>query len=303
MQTTTTTAQPASKPKVAFDFEQFQEQLIDQSITLAMLEDLGPDNIDITTSSVAPADALATGYLQCKQKAVIAGLEIFKYVMKRYDGSIEVKELISDGETVDSPPTKLATLRGNAQSILKAERLGLNLLQRMSGVATETKALAQKAAEYKIAILDTRKTTPGLRVFEKRAVAIAGGTNHRFGLFDAILIKDNHVRLAGGVAKAVELARKKNPALQIEVETTTLDEVKEALALKAEQIMLDNMTPDMVQQAVVLIGGRAFIEVSGGINASNLDQYLLPGVNAISIGALTHSAKNIDISLEVEIHQ
>jgi nicotinate-nucleotide pyrophosphorylase (carboxylating) len=170
----------------------------------------------------------------------------------------------------------------------------------MSGIATITRQFVEKAELHKIQILDTRKTTPGLRALERLAVRAAGGVNHRFALFDAILIKDNHVRLAGGIRPAIEAARKGSPDLSVEVETTTLAEVEEALQCKAERILLDNMEPEMIARAVKLIDGRAYIEVSGGVNLKNIDKFLIAGVNGISIGALTHSAPSLDISLEVE---
>jgi nicotinate-nucleotide pyrophosphorylase (carboxylating) len=208
--------------------------------------------------------------------------------------------LVESGTYVDKIPARIATFKGPATSVLKSERLSLNLLQRMSGIATITKRFVDKAKGKGIEILDTRKTTPGLRAFERLAVAAAGGTNHRFGLFDAILIKDNHVRLAGGITPAIKLARASKSGLPVEIETTTLEEVQAAVDGGAERILLDNMSPEMIQQAVKMIDRRAYIEVSGGVKLSNVDSYLIVGVNGISIGALTHSAPSLDISLEVE---
>jgi nicotinate-nucleotide pyrophosphorylase (carboxylating) len=221
-------------------------------------------------------------------------------ILKRFDERIEFKPLVEPGVHIESIPYKIAEFTGPAAPILKAERLALNLLQRMSGIATVTKRFVEKAKPSGIEILDTRKTTPGLRAFERLAVAAAGGTNHRFGLYDAILIKDNHVRLAGGIKNAVESARKAYPSMSIEVETTTLSEVQAAVESRAERIMLDNMSPDQIKNAVELIANRAYIEVSGGVKLSNIESYLVKGVNGISIGALTHSAPGLDISLEVE---
>jgi nicotinate-nucleotide pyrophosphorylase (carboxylating) len=170
----------------------------------------------------------------------------------------------------------------------------------MSGIATITRAFVDLAAPHGIAILDTRKTTPGLRIFQREAVKIGGGTNHRFGLFDAFLIKDNHIAIAGGVGAAVRLAKEAKPGTKVEVETATLLDVVEALAAQADSILLDNMTPDLVREAVKIIAGKAFIEVSGGISLETIEEFLIPGVNAISVGALTHSAPSIDFSLEVD---
>jgi nicotinate-nucleotide pyrophosphorylase (carboxylating) len=276
------------------------QALIDSAIELAIAEDLGHPMTDLTTEAIVMDTVEAQGALYLKQAGVIAGLDIFRAVMQRFDQRIQVKDLIDEGSMVKVVPVRIASFGGPAHAILKAERLSLNLLQRMSGIATATSQFVKKAAPLGIQILDTRKTTPCLRAFERLAVAAAGGTNHRFGLFDAILIKDNHVRLAEGIEPAIEKARSKFPGRAVEVETTTLDEVKEALACSAERILLDNMTPQMIVEAVALIAARAYVEVSGGVNLGNIDQFLIPGVNGISIGALTHSAPSLDISLEVE---
>ncbi|HEY9776131.1 MAG TPA: carboxylating nicotinate-nucleotide diphosphorylase [Planktothrix sp.] len=276
------------------------DALMQRAIELAIEEDLGSALTDLTTDSIVSEKVTAVGAVYCKQAGVIAGLEIFKMVMQRFDRRIQIKNSVGDGAFVSIIPTTLLTFSGPAASILKAERLSLNLLQRMSGIATITRQFVNKAGQHSIQILDTRKTTPGLRVFERQAVALAGGTNHRFGLFDAILIKDNHVRLAGGITPAIKSARAGHPHLPVEVETTTLAEVEDALQCQAERILLDNMTAEMIRDAVELIAGRAYIEVSGGVNLANLNQFLIRGVNGISIGALTHSAPSLDISLEVE---
>lgn len=279
------------------------KRLMERAIELAIIEDLGAQVEDPTTDSIVPGQVRASGAIYAKEQGIIVGLDIVEMILKRFDDSIELKPLIADGAQIEVVPTKIATFSGPAAPVLKAERLALNLLQRMSGIATITKRFVDKAKASGIQILDTRKTTPGLRAFERVAVAAAGGTNHRFGLFDAILIKDNHVRLAGGVRKAVEKARSAYPKMTIEVETTTLDEVREAVDAKAERIMLDNMSPEMIRDAVKIIDGRAYVEVSGGVKLGTVDSYLIEGVNGISIGALTHSAPGLDISLEVETFQ
>lgn len=276
------------------------KRLMDRAIELALFEDLGAQIEDPTTDSIVSDEVSAAGAIYAKEVGTIVGLDIVELIMKRFDDRIALTRLVEDGAQIEVLPTKIATFTGPAGAILKAERLSLNLLQRMSGIATMTKRFVDKAKDTSIQILDTRKTMPCLRAFDRIAVAAAGGTNHRFGLFDAILIKDNHVRLAGGVKKAVEKARKAYSHMPIEVETTTLDEVREAVDAKAERIMLDNMSPEMIRDAIEIINGTAYIEVSGGVKLGTIESYLIKGVNGISIGALTHSAPGLDISLEVE---
>ncbi len=293
------------------------ETFIDQAIELAIEEDLGRERVDVTSAACVPSDCRASAVVLVKEPAIVAGIEIFERVMRSFHKSesgqkrgtarnasdsadaLIIEPLIDEGSAVMQIPHEIIKLQGPAGTILAGERLALNLLQRMSGVATMTKQFVDKAKPLGIAILDTRKTTPCLRAFEKYAVAAVGGQNHRMGLFDNILIKDNHIRVAGSITKAVSAARAKYPDKEVEVETTTLTEVQEALDNKAEKIMLDNMAPDTVRQAVELIRGRSKIEVSGGINQKNIDQYLIGGVDYISIGALTHSVRAIDISLEI----
>lgn len=272
--------------------------LAKRSIDLFIEEDLGKDHLDITTESVIPADVTATASFLFKQNCVVAGLNLMPEIFKRFDPSIKIEMLAKDGQSIENAPTTLATIKGNARALLSGERLALNILQRLCGVATVTKKYVELAQPLGIKILDTRKTTPGMRVFEKMAVEIAGGTNHRFGLYDQILIKDNHLVVAGSITKAVQEARKKNPGIIVEVETTNESQVKEAFDCKADIIMLDNMKPDMIKRCIELTNGIAKFELSGGINLSNIQDYLIPGVYAISVGALTHSAPSIDISLE-----
>ncbi len=274
--------------------------LLDRAIELAIAEDLGAEQHDLTTDAIVAHDVAASGFIYLKEPGLIVGLEITAAIFRRFDDRIKFVRLVDDAVYTSRIPAKVAEFAGPAAPILKAERLALNTLQRMSGIATLTRQFVQKAAPFGIEILDTRKTTPCLRVFEKMAVQAAGGTNHRFGLYDAVLIKDNHVRLAGSTSQAIELTRRANPGMKIEVETTTLEEVTQAIDCKAERIMLDNMTPEMIRTAVELIAGRAYIEVSGGVNLTNIENYLIAGVNGISVGALTHSAPSLDISLEVE---
>lgn len=274
--------------------------LAKRSIDLFIEEDLGKDKRDITTESVISEDLSATAKFLFKQNCVVAGLELMPEIFKRFDSAAQIDFQIKDGQTIDNAPISLATIKGNARALLSGERLALNILQRLCGVATVTKKYVELASPFGIKILDTRKTTPGMRVFEKMAVEIAGGTNHRFGLYDQVLIKDNHLVVAGSITKAVEQARAKNPNVIIEVETTNEAQVQEAFQTSADIIMLDNMKPDMIRRCIELTGGKAKFELSGGINLSNIKDYLIPGVYAISVGALTHSAPSIDISLEFQ---
>ncbi len=272
---------------------------IDRVVETALKEDLR-GGADITSTSVLPPGALATACIIVKQTGILAGLLACERVFQHIDPAVTFTVHLPDGTLVSEAPVVCATLYGCARSILTGERTALNLMQRLSGIATMTHRFAAMAGPSGIAILDTRKTTPGLRLLEKYAVAIGGGSNHRFGLYDHILIKDNHVRLAGSVTEAMSRARQSSPGQPLEVEVTTLAEVKQAVEGQAEKIMLDNMPPQAISQAVEIIQRKSFVEVSGGINLDNISAYLLPGVNAISIGALTHSVQSLDISLEIE---
>lgn len=288
-------------------------ELIDRAISLAIAEDLGLNGpVDLTSDAIIDSSSLASAVVLLKEPGVVAGLDIFALVMNRFSPDINVEILIAEGshisdENLPHKPREIIRLSGPSGKILAAERLALNLIQRMSGVATFTKQFVDKAKPFGIQILDTRKTTPCLRVFEKYAVICAGGTNHRMGLYDFVLIKENHIRVAGGITAAIGAVRKKYGAFdkasgkgqQIEVEVTNITEVEEALAAGVEKVLLDNMTPAMVRDAIAKIQGKSKIEVSGGINLSNIDRYLIDGVDYISIGALTHSVKAIDLSLEI----
>lgn len=286
----------------SFWSNKWKRQLLQKSIELAFEEDLAGDSQgDVTTTAIVGRGQKAKAVIYCKQAdVVLAGLEIIEQVFACRGSSLAVKKLVSDGTEIKEVPAAVAIIEGVAQEILTTERTLINLLQRMSGIATTTKKFVDLASPHGILILDTRKTTPGLRVFERYAVTVGGGTNHRFGLHDAILIKDNHIQVAGSVSQAVSLVRTNLLAEEIEVECTDLEQVKECLLLNVEKIMLDNMTPSMVSDALHLVNGRCFIEISGGINLTNINSYLQPGVNAISIGALTHSVASVDLSLEVQ---
>jgi nicotinate-nucleotide pyrophosphorylase (carboxylating) len=277
-------------------------ELFKDCLGLAISEDMaGKFGCDLTTEATVAGHLQATGSIYCKQSpVVIAGLDVVEAVFKAFDHEAALIRQYHDGDVVETSPLVVATIRCRARAMLTGERIALNLLQRMSGIATLTREFVKIAHPSKIKILDTRKTTPGLRVLERHAVRLGGGTNHRFGLADRILIKDNHILIAGGVAAAIQAVRRKQPDEAIEVECSSIQEVSESLEQGVAIIMLDNMSPSMVAEAVALINRRAQVEVSGGINIKNLTEYLLPGVDAISIGALTHSASNVDLSLEVE---
>lgn len=271
--------------------------LVDQIIRTALNEDIGTG--DMTTFSTIPAEATTTGYLHTKEAGVVAGLPFAKRVFEILSPQIVFTFNKQDGDRV-RPGDILATVQGPAREILTGERVALNLLQRLSGIATRTKGMADLVAGYDTSVVDTRKTTPGLRVLEKYAVSAGGGSNHRFGLYDGVLIKDNHIKVAGGILKAVTLARLNAPhVMKIEVEVEDLTGVREALEAKADIIMLDNMQVEQIREAVTQINGKALVEVSGGVNESNIQAYAQAGVNIISVGALTHSVKALDISLDV----
>jgi len=280
--------------------------LMERAIELAIAEDFGlADEGDITSAAILGNTSLASAVVLLKEPGVVAGLDIFTAVMNRFSKDINIEVLVAEGtffsdQNLAQKPREIIKLSGPSARILGGERLALNLIQRMSGVATMTKKFVDKAAPFKIQILDTRKTTPCLRAFEKYAVSIAGGTNHRMGLYDCILIKENHIRVAGGITNAIQACRKKyGEAKPVEVEVTNMQEVEEAVNNRAEKILLDNMAPEMVRESIAFVQGRSKIEVSGGINLSNIEGYLIEGIDYISIGALTHSVKAIDLSLEI----
>lgn len=272
--------------------------LCERAIALGLAEDLGLEKTgDVTTLATVPADATAQARVELRQPATIAGLEIFQAVMHGLDRELKLAFLCREGDRVAGTPCDILRITGNARAILTAERLALNLLQRMSAIATMTGRFVDKARGSGIEILHTRKTTPGLRAFERYAVLVGGGTLHRAGLYDRVLIKENHITMAGSVTEAVRRARLACPDLIVEVETRTLAEVEEAVGAGADIILLDNMKPDRVREAVALAAGAARLEVSGGINLDNLDSYLIAGIDYISVGALTHSVPAVDMSL------
>jgi len=264
-------------------------------LKFALAEDVGSG--DVTTDGIVPLDAKLRGQIVAKQAGVVAGLDIAQQVFQLLDAHVEFISRAEEGTAVKAGDV-LADLFGSARALLTGERTALNFLNRMSGIATFTREFVARVSHTGVVILDTRKTAPGLRVLDKLAVARGGGQNHRFGLFDLILIKDNHIDFAGSIEAAVERARKSQNRLEIEVEARTLRDVQTALGLGIKRILLDNMTLDMLRAAVELNSGRARLEASGNVNLENVRAIAETGVDCISIGALTHSAKSFDASLE-----
>jgi nicotinate-nucleotide pyrophosphorylase (carboxylating) len=262
----------------------------------ALDEDVGTG--DVTTSATVPAGLRARGVLLVKSACVIAGLDVAFDTFRQIDAHVETRALRQDGQAC-GPGDRVAEIVGAARALLVGERTALNFLQRLSGIATMARRFVE-AAGGRITVLDTRKTTPTLRAIEKYAVRTGGATNHRTGLFDAILIKDNHVRLGGGVRAAVEAARQRRPDLRVEVEAQTLAEVDDALAARADTILVDNMSLDDIRASVERARGRATIEISGGVTLERLPELASTGADFVSVGALTHSAPAADISLEIE---
>lgn len=267
-------------------------------VDLALQEDLGAGG-DVTSIATIPTDVTATATLLAKEEGVVAGLPVVVEVFRRIDPTITVELLAVDGDRITYLPTTLARISGSARGILAGERTALNLLGRLCGVATATRRYVDAVAGTGAGILDTRKTLPGHRLLEKYAVACGGGINHRIGLYDAILIKDNHLDIAGGVRAAVQAARDASPDLNLTVEVETEEQLREAIDSGAQRIMLDNMSPERMRRAVALVAGRAEVEASGGITLDNVREVAETGVDVISIGAITHSATWLDVSLEV----
>jgi nicotinate-nucleotide pyrophosphorylase (carboxylating) len=264
-------------------------------ISRALEEDIGSG--DVTTDTIVPANASLRGRIIAKEDGVVAGLEIARQVMLTLDHNVEFVAKVEDGTKV-KPRTVLADLEGPARALLTGERTALNFLGRMSGIATLTRKFVDAVSGTKAVILDTRKTVPGLRMTDKLAVRLGGGQNHRTGLFDMVLIKDNHIDFAGSITAAVQRVRASQTKLEIEVETRSLDNVREALALGVERILLDNMSTDTMREAVAICSGRAKLEGSGNVTLANVLEVAATGVDYISVGALTHSPVVFDVSLE-----
>lgn len=274
-------------------------RLIDPLIELAFVEDIGIG--DITTEATVSPLQRGLGTILTETEGVIAGLPIVQRVFEKIDPDVDFRRLVTDGDCVESM-TVIAAVKGNAKSILTGERIALNFLQRLSGTATLTARFVAATAKYDVKIIDTRKTTAGWRALQKYAVRLGGGHNHRFGLYDGVLIKDNHIVAAGGVAKAIERARLAIPhTMKIEVEVETLDQVAEAQTAGADIILLDNMPVNFMQAAVEKISEDVLIEASGGITLDQVEAVAATGVNLISVGALTHSAMPLNIRLDLEI--
>lgn len=276
-----------------------RDELIDDLLTLAFAEDVGDG--DHTTLSTIPSDEMGKQRLIVKEEGIIAGIEIAKKVFDKFDPELKMTTYIADGTHV-KPGDIAFVVEGRVRSLLQTERVMLNIMQRMSGIATVTAKYQAKLEGLKTKVLDTRKTTPGLRMLEKEAVRIGGGCNHRIGLFDMILIKDNHVDFAGGIKEAIESAKKyckeTGRDLKIEIEVRNTDEINQALEAGVDRIMLDNFTPERTREAVEVINGRVEIESSGGITIDTLRAYGECGVDFISVGALTHSVKGLDMSFK-----
>lgn len=274
--------------------------LIDELIKLAFAEDIGEG--DHTTLCCIPAEAEGAQKLLVKEAGVLAGVEIAKRIFNAFDSTLQMEVFINDGAEV-KPGDIAFIVRGKVRSLLQTERLMLNVMQRMSGIATVTRKYADRLQGLKTKVLDTRKTTPGMRMLEKEAVKIGGGVNHRIGLFDMILLKDNHVDFAGGITNAIKRAndycRQNKKDLKIEIEVRNMDELEEVMTCGGvDRIMLDNFTPELTRKAVERIGGKYEIESSGGITFDTLRTYAECGVDYISVGALTHSVKGLDLSFK-----
>ena len=277
-----------------------KEELIDQLLDLAFAEDLGDG--DHTTLSTIPADAMGRSRLIIKEDGILAGVDIARKVLAKVDPTIKMTVMIGDGAEVKKGDVAF-TAEGSVRSLLIAERTMLNIMQRMSGVATMTRRYQDELKGLHTRVLDTRKTTPGMRMLEKEAVKIGGGTNHRIGLFDMILIKDNHIDFAGGIEKAIsranEYCRENGKDLKIEVEVRSLDDIKRVMKHGGvDRIMFDNFTSELTKEAVKLVDGKYETESSGGITLENLRAYGEAGVDFISVGALTHSVKGLDMSFK-----
>lgn len=276
------------------------DELIDRLIDLAIEEDIATG--DVTTDSIIPAHSKAVAEMKMKADGVISGLEIAKRVYERFEKDIVWEAKVKDGDAVKKGDIILR-MEASYRCLLLGERLSLNILQRMSGIATETARYVKELAGTHTQLLDTRKTAPGLRVLDKLAVKQGGGTNHRMGLYDMVMIKDNHIKVAGSITNAVNAVRKNVPTdIKIEVETTNLDEVREALAAQADIIMLDNMNNQDMAEAVKIIAGKAKTEASGNMSIPRLKEVAATGVDYISVGALTHSVTALDISMNIKTH-
>lgn len=270
---------------------------LEDLIKRALEEDVGYG--DITTQSLIPAGQTSRGLFIAKSPGVVAGIRVSEAVFRQLDSEIIFEVFKNDGEVV-LPGDVIAVVKGRTRALLTGERTALNFLQRLSGIATKTRRVVELLKDSNARLVDTRKTTPGLRVLEKYAVSVGGARNHRFGLFDGVMIKDNHIQAVGNIGEAVATARQKVPhTVKIEVEVEDLAQLKEAVEAGADIIMLDNMGVDKMAEAVSIVAGRVLLEASGGINESNIAEVARTGIDFISMGALTHSALSLDISLDL----
>lgn len=269
---------------------------IDPIILKALDEDI--TDVDVSTKILGSGKTLATVELIAKQDGVLSGMVVFERVFKILNDKVSIDWIKGDGDSFTEGQL-LAKVHGDVETLLTAERVALNFLQRMSGIATATQKMVKRLSGSNIKLMDTRKTTPGLRILEKYSVRVGGGNNHRYNLSDMIMLKDNHINAAGGVKEAIKLAQERSPYIKkIEVETETLEMVKEAVAAGADIIMLDNMSVDEMREAIDLIGGRAIVEASGNLNAENIEKLKSLDIDYVSSGAITHSAGIIDLSMK-----
>lgn len=277
---------------------ELDQSVVDVIVKTALQEDLGEAK-DITSRAVLDPSFEVKGQIHGEESGLIAGTQVATRVFHSLDPTLSISWEVRDGEAV-RPDMLIAVIEGRGLSILAAERTALNFLQHMSGVATFTSQFVEKVKKYPVKILDTRKTTPGLRILEKYAVTVGGGYNHRLGLYDAVLIKENHVKATGGIKKAISLVRESlGENVEIEIETEDLDQVKEALEAKVDMIMLDNMSLDQIQKAVEMVKNKVILEASGGVRLDNVEEIAKSGVDLISTSELTQSALSLDMSLEI----
>jgi nicotinate-nucleotide pyrophosphorylase (carboxylating) len=274
--------------------------LVAEAVKRALAEDLGRAG-DITSAATIPADATAAGLIATREAGAIAGLALAEAAFREMDPAVSFEAAVADGDAVAAGAI-VARISGNARALLSAERVALNYLSHLSGIATQTRRYADAVAHTKAKITCTRKTIPGLRAFEKYAVRCGGGSNHRFGLDDAVLIKDNHIAVAGSVSEAIRRAKAfAGHLVKIEIEVDTLDQLREALSAGADAILLDNMKPAMLRQAVAVAAGKVVLEASGGVTLETVAAIAETGVDFISVGALTHSARALDLGLDIDV--
>jgi nicotinate-nucleotide pyrophosphorylase (carboxylating) len=270
---------------------------VERFVAAALAEDLGSG--DVTTQALVPADAHCRAELLLEEPGVVCGVPVVAAVFRALDPAVNVEAKLEEGTAVSEVPALVAVVDGPARAILSGERVALNLLGRLCGIASLTRRFVELTDGTRTEILDTRKTTPGLRALEKYAVRCGGGTNHRAGLYDGVLIKENHIRVAGGIGAALAALNGAAGGLPVEIEAETLEQVLEAVAAGAPRILLDNMSPEQVREAVDAVAGRAELEASGGMSLATVRAYAETGVDFVSVGALTHSARSLHVSLEV----